>query len=304
MGIPDITLVKKFLLTLQEDICQKLEKADCTGIFFKDTWQSPGKGTGCSCILKNGTIFEQIGVNFSHVYGNSMPVFATANRPDLTGCQFEAVGISVVIHPNNPYVPSSHANIRFFMAKRSKNTRPIWWFGGGFDLTPCYGFSEDVVFWHKTAYNLCQPFGDDLYVRYKKWCDDYFYLQHRNEQRGVGGLFFDDLHVNGFNHSFQFAQAVGHSFCDAYIPILEKRKKLKWGNRERNFQLYRRGRYIEFNLVYDRGTLFGLHSGGRIESIFISMPPFARWEYDYKPQKGSPEEILYRDFLIVKDWLK
>ncbi len=303
MDTPDIFLVKEFLLSLQENICRKLEKVDCTGIFIRDAWQAPGKGAGRSCILKNGTIFEQIGVNFSHVYGDSMPIFATANRPDLAGCKFEAVGISVVIHPNNPYIPSSHANIRFFIAKKPKNTQPIWWFGGGFDLTPFYGFIEDVVFWHKSAYDLCQPFGDGLYVRYKKWCDDYFYLRHRNEQRGVGGLFFDDLCIHGFNHSFQFAKAVGQSFCDTYIPILEKRKVLAWSNRERDFQLYRRGRYIEFNLVYDRGTLFGLHSGGRIESIFISMPPLARWEYDYKPQKGSPEEALYRDFLIVKDWL-
>ncbi|VFP80114.1 oxygen-dependent coproporphyrinogen oxidase [Candidatus Erwinia haradaeae] len=298
----NIILVKKFLLSLQNNLCEKLEKIDGSGKFEKTIWKDPDKGSGRSYILKNGKIFEQIGINFSHIFGKKIPSSATVNRLDLTGSSFEVMGISVVIHPQNPYIPTSHANIRFFIALTPTKNK-IWWFGGGFDLTPFYGFIEDVIFWHQTAFNLCQPFGANVYSHYKKWCDDYFYLRHRNEQRGVGGLFFDDLNSNGFDQSFKFVKSIGQGFCDAYLPIVNKRKNFIWGDRERNFQLYRRGRYVEFNLIYDRGTLFGLHTGGRIESILISMPPLARWEYDYKLPKDSQEEKLYHDFLIVKDWL-
>ena len=230
-----------------------------------------------------------------------MPASATAHRPELAGRSFEAMGVSLVVHPHNPYVPTSHANVRFFIAEKP-GAEPVWWFGGGFDLTPFYGFEEDAIHWHRTARDLCLPFGEDVYPRYKKWCDEYFYLKHRNEQRGIGGLFFDDLNTPDFDHCFAFMQAVGKGYTDAYLPIVEQRKGMGYGERERNFQLYRRGRYVEFNLVWDRGTLFGLQTGGRTESILMSMPPLVRWEYDYQPKDGSPEAAL-SEFIKVRDWV-
>ncbi|MQB52101.1 oxygen-dependent coproporphyrinogen oxidase [Rahnella sp. RcJ3] len=301
-SIPDIQQVKTFLLKLQDHICQQLAAADGNGQFSEDQWVREEGGGGQSRVLTHGAVFEQAGVNFSHVAGATLPASATAHRPELAGRSFQAMGVSLVIHPLNPYVPTSHANVRFFIAEKPGEA-PVWWFGGGFDLTPYYGFEEDARHWHLTAQQLCQPFGDDVYPKYKKWCDDYFFIKHRNEARGIGGLFFDDLNSPDFDTSFSFMQAVGNGFTDAYLPIVEKRKALPWGERERQFQLYRRGRYVEFNLVWDRGTLFGLQTGGRTESILMSMPPLVRWEYGYQPEKGSPEAALYSDFLPVRDWL-
>ncbi len=299
---PDINAVKTFLLKLQDDICQTLELADGKGSFKEDQWQREEGGGGRTRVLTNGQVIEQGGVNFSHVYGGQLPHSATAARPELAGRSFQAMGVSLVIHPHNPYVPTSHANVRFFQAEKP-GEEPVWWFGGGFDLTPFYPFMEDVQHWHSVANKLCTPFGEDVYSKYKKWCDDYFYLKHRNETRGVGGLFFDDLNSPDFNTSFAFMQAVGNGYLDAYIPIIERRKDCPYAERERQFQLYRRGRYVEFNLVYDRGTLFGLQTGGRTESILMSMPPLARWEYCFKPQSNTPEARLTEDFLKPKDWL-
>lgn len=301
-SIPDIQQVKTFLLKLQDHICQQLAAADGNGQFSEDQWVREEGGGGQSRVLTHGAVFEQAGVNFSHVAGATLPASATAHRPELAGRSFQAMGVSLVIHPLNPYVPTSHANVRFFIAEKPGEA-PVWWFGGGFDLTPYYGFEEDARHWHLTAQQLCQPFGDDVYPKYKKWCDDYFFIKHRNEARGIGGLFFDDLNSPDFDTSFSFMQAVGNGFTDAYLPIVEKRKALQWGERERQFQLYRRGRYVEFNLVWDRGTLFGLQTGGRTESILMSMPPLVRWEYGYQPEEGSPEAALYSDFLPVRDWL-
>jgi coproporphyrinogen III oxidase len=247
-------------------------------------------------------VIEQGGVNFSHVYGDAMPASATAHRPELAGRKFEAMGVSLVIHPHNPHVPTSHANVRFFIAEK-EGEAPIWWFGGGFDLTPFYPFAEDVQHWHRVSHDLCQPFGEQVYPEFKSWCDRYFFLKHRNETRGVGGLFFDDLNRWPFADCFAFMQAVGKGYLDAYLPIVERRKAQHYGEREREFQLYRRGRYVEFNLVYDRGTLFGLQTGGRTESILMSMPPLARWEYDWQPEAGSPEALLYTDYLTPREWL-
>jgi len=247
-------------------------------------------------------VIEQGGVNFSHVYGDAMPASATAHRPELAGRKFEAMGVSLVIHPHNPYVPTSHANVRFFIAEK-EGEEPIWWFGGGFDLTPFYPFEEDVRHWHQVSHDLCQPFGADIYPEFKSWCDRYFFLKHRDETRGVGGLFFDDLNRWPFADCFAFMQAVGNGYLAAYLPIIERRKDLAYGEREREFQLYRRGRYVEFNLVFDRGTLFGLQTGGRTESILMSMPPLARWEYDWQPTAGSPEALLYSDYLKPREWL-
>ena len=300
--MPDISRVKTFLLDLQDEICRKLTAEDGGAQFTEDRWERPGGGGGRSRVLRNGAVFEQAGVNFSHVHGDQMPASATAHRPELAGCSFEAMGVSLVIHPNNPYVPTSHANVRFFIAEKP-GAEPVWWFGGGFDMTPFYGFEEDALHWHQTAFDICQPFGEDVYPRFKKWCDDYFYLKHRDEQRGIGGLFFDDIHQPGFEQSFALIQAVGRGFLDAYQPIVARRKHLPYGDRERQFQLYRRGRYVEFNLVWDRGTLFGLQTGGRTESILMSLPPMVRWEYNYHPEPDSPEAALYRDFLPVKNWL-
>ncbi|RJT15561.1 oxygen-dependent coproporphyrinogen oxidase [Rahnella inusitata] len=302
-SIPDIQQVKTFLLQLQENITQQLAAADGQGQFAEDQWVREEGGGGQSRVLTDGAVFEQAGVNFSHVSGATLPASATAHRPELAGRSFQAMGVSLVIHPLSPYVPTSHANVRFFIAEK-EGEAPVWWFGGGFDLTPYYGFEEDARHWHLTAQQLCQAFGDDVYPKYKKWCDDYFFIKHRNEARGIGGLFFDDLNTPDFSTCFDFMQAVGNGFTDAYLPIVEKRKALPWGERERQFQLYRRGRYVEFNLVWDRGTLFGLQTGGRTESILMSMPPLVRWEYGYQPEAGSPEAALYSDFLPVRDWLK
>lgn len=302
MSVPNIDQVKKFLLSLQDKLCQKLAAADGKAVFEVDPWQRAAGGGGISRVLSQGAVFEQAGVNFSHVYGEEMPGSATAHRPELAGRSFQAMGVSLVIHPLNPYVPTSHANVRFFIAEKP-GAEPVWWFGGGFDLTPFYGFKEDAIHWHRTAERLCRPFGEDTYQRYKKWCDDYFYLRHRDEQRGIGGLFFDDLNSPDFATCFRFMQAVGEGFIDGYLPIVEKRKGLPYGERERQFQLYRRGRYVEFNLLWDRGTLFGIQSGGRTESILMSMPPLVRFAYDYQPEPNSPEEALYRNFLPVQEWI-
>ncbi len=300
---PDATQVKAFLLDLQQKICEGLEQLDGEAKFVADSWEREEGGGGTSRVLAKGKVFEQAGVNFSHVTGAAMPASATAHRPELAGRSFEAMGVSLVIHPNNPYVPTTHANVRFFIAEK-EGADPVWWFGGGFDLTPYYPFEEDVVAWHQSAKALCEPFGEDVYPKYKKWCDEYFFLPHRNETRGVGGLFFDDLNEPGFENSFAFMQAVGDGFLKAYAPIVEKRKETTYGERERDFQLYRRGRYVEFNLVYDRGTLFGLQTGGRTESILMSMPPLVRWQYAYTPEAGSPEAKLYSDFLKPREWLE
>ncbi len=301
--ITDIQIqsVKKYLLSLQDNICQTLSHADDHGEFVEDSWQREEGGGGRSRVLSKGSVIEQGGVNFSHVFGDKMPKSATAARPELEGRKFQAMGVSLVIHPNNPYVPTSHANVRFFIAEKAGEPS-IWWFGGGFDLTPTYVFEEDAKHWHQVAKNLCDPFGDKVYSKYKTWCDKYFYLKHRDETRGLGGLFFDDLNQWGFDKSFEFMQAVGNGYVDAYEPIMERRKDTAFTQRERDFQLYRRGRYVEFNLVYDRGTLFGLQSGGRTESILMSMPPMARWEYNYTPPPGTPEAELYQ-YLQPVDWV-
>lgn len=300
----DRDAVLAYLKGLQTQICQQLEAYD-EQTFKIDSWQRPPtervlNGGGDSRVLQGGT-FEQAGVNFSHVKGLSMPRSATAHRPELAGRSFEAMGVSVVIHPSNPYIPTCHANVRFFIAEK-EGEAPIWWFGGGFDLTPFYPFLEDVQHWHRIAKQLCEPFGDDRYPAHKAWCDEYFYLPHRGEARGVGGLFFDDLNEDGFAQSFAYMQAVGQGFLEGYLPIVEKRLPTPYGDHERQFQLYRRGRYVEFNLVYDRGTLFGLQSGGRTESILMSMPPLVRWEYNYQVAPDSPEAQL-QEFLQPRDWL-
>ncbi|WP_317419060.1 MULTISPECIES: oxygen-dependent coproporphyrinogen oxidase [unclassified Morganella (in: enterobacteria)] len=301
MNIPDSDSVKDFFLQLQDSLCGQLAASDGSAAFTEDKWQRESGGGGRSRVLKSGALFEQAGVNFSHVSGDNLPPSATAHRPELAGCHYQAMGVSLVLHPHNPYVPAAHANVRFFIAEKA-GCEPVWWFGGGFDLTPFYPFSEDAVHWHTVARDICRPLGEDAWPRYKKWCDDYFYLKHRNEARGIGGLFFDDLNKPGFEECFAFTQAVGNGFTRAYLPIAEKRRSIPYGERERQFQLYRRGRYVEFNLVWDRGTLFGLQSGGRTESILMSMPPLVRWEYDYQPQAGSPEAAL-DDFLIPRDWV-
>lgn len=297
-----LNAVQQFLQQLQDNICKVLEQADGGAHFVEDAWQRPEGGGGKSRVLTGGKVFEQAGVNYSHVFGANMPASATAHRPELAGRSFNACGVSLVIHPNNPYLPTTHANVRFFIAEKDGEA-PVWWFGGGFDLTPFYPFEEDVVHWHKTAKAAVDPFGEQYYPDYKKWCDDYFYLKHRNETRGVGGLFFDDLNAPGFEQSFGLMRAVGEAFVPAYLPIVEKRKATSFGDKERQFQLYRRGRYVEFNLVYDRGTLFGLQSGGRTESILMSLPPLVRWQYGFVPEVGSPEALLYERYLKPQDWL-
>ena len=294
--------VKAYLLDLQDRICTALQAEDGGAEFFEDAWQRPAGGGGRTRVMENGALIEKGGVNFSHVFGDSLPPSASAHRPELAGRGFEALGVSLVIHPHNPHVPTSHANVRFFIAEK-EGEEAVWWFGGGFDLTPYYPFEEDVIHWHQTAKQAVDPFGANYYPDYKKWCDDYFYLKHRGETRGVGGLFFDDLNAPGFEQSFALMRAVGEAFTQAYLPIVAKRKNLPYGERERQFQLYRRGRYVEFNLVYDRGTLFGLQSGGRTESILMSMPPLVRWQYGYQPEPGSPEALLYERYLKPQDWL-
>ncbi|HGF7194748.1 oxygen-dependent coproporphyrinogen oxidase [Vibrio cholerae] len=303
-SIVDKQAVKHFLLQLQDKICQQLEATDGQAQFIEDAWQrEPGEklgGGGRTRVMREGAVFEQGGVNFSHVFGEQMPASATAHRPELAGRRFEAMGVSLVMHPKNPYVPTSHANVRFFIAEK-EGEDPIWWFGGGFDLTPFYPFVEDGQHWHQTAKQLCAPFGAEIYNEHKAWCDRYFYLPHRNETRGIGGLFFDDLNEWPFEQCFAYMQAVGEGYTQAYVPIVEKRKNTPFTERERQFQLYRRGRYVEFNLVLDRGTLFGLQTGGRTESILMSMPPLARWEYAYQPQAGTPEAKL-SEFLVPREW--
>ncbi len=299
---PSIEKVKAYLLDLQDQICASLEQEDGEARFIEDAWDREEGGGGRTRVLTNGKVFEQAGVNFSHVYGNKLPPSATAQRPELAGRDFQAVGVSLVIHPHNPYVPTSHANVRFFIAEKPGED-PVWWFGGGFDLTPYYPFEEDVIHWHQTSKAACDPFGEDVYPKYKKWCDEYFFLKHRNETRGVGGLFFDDLNDWGFEKSFEFMQSVGDHFIKAYQPIINKRKGTPFDERERDFQLYRRGRYVEFNLVFDRGTLFGLQSGGRTESILMSLPPLVKWRYDWQPEDGSPEADLYENYLKPREWL-
>ncbi|MCC5825991.1 oxygen-dependent coproporphyrinogen oxidase [Alkalimonas sp.] len=294
--------VQGFLQQLQDSICQALQQADGKAQFVEDAWQRAEGGGGRSRVLTKGAVFEQAGVNYSHVYGAQMPASATAHRPELAGRSFHACGVSLVIHPNNPYLPTTHANVRFFIAEKP-GAAPVWWFGGGFDLTPFYPFEEDVVHWHQIAKAAVDPFGAEYYPRYKTWCDDYFYLKHRGETRGVGGLFFDDLNAPGFGQSFALMRSVGEAFLPAYLPLVERRKDTPYGERERQFQLYRRGRYVEFNLVFDRGTLFGLQSGGRTESILMSMPPLVRWQYGYQPEPGSPEDLLYERYLQPQDWL-
>lgn len=303
-SIVDKQAVKHFLLQLQDKICQQLEATDGQAQFIEDAWQrEPGEklgGGGRTRVMREGAVFEQGGVNFSHVFGEQMPASAMAHRPELAGRRFEAMGVSLVMHPKNPYVPTSHANVRFFIAEK-EGEAPIWWFGGGFDLTPFYPFVEDGQHWHQTAKNICAPFGSEIYNEHKAWCDRYFYLPHRNETRGIGGLFFDDLNEWSFEQCFAYMQAVGEGYTQAYVPIVEKRKNTPFTERERQFQLYRRGRYVEFNLVLDRGTLFGLQTGGRTESILMSMPPLARWEYAYQPQAGTPEAKL-SEFLVPREW--
>ena len=294
--------VKEYLASLQNRIVARLEHADGKQTFVEDAWDREAGGGGRSMVMKNGGVFEQAGVNLSHVFGRELPPSATKSRPDLAGQGFQAVGVSLVLHPHNPYIPTTHANFRFFIAGDDTG-KPIWWFGGGYDLTPYYPFIEDVVGWHETARDACAPLGDGTYDRYKKWCDEYFFLPHRNETRGVGGLFFDDLNVPDFDTCFEFLQSVGDSFTKAYLPIVERRRKHPFGERQREFQLYRRGRYVEFNLIYDRGTVFGLQSGGRTESILMSLPPRVRWEYNWTPSADSAEAQLYRDFLKPRDWL-
>lgn len=298
----DIDAVKTYLLGLQDTICAALAEEDGGQGFLEDSWERPGGGGGRSRVLEEGPVFEKAGINFSHVFGEGLPASATAHRPELAGRSFQALGVSLVIHPRNPYAPTSHANVRFFIAEKPGEA-PVWWFGGGFDMTPYYGFEEDCVHWHQTAKAACDPFGADVYARYKKWCDEYFYLKHRDEPRGIGGLFYDDLNEWGFAQSFAFMRSVGDHYLQAYRPIVARRKDQVYGERERDFQLYRRGRYVEFNLVYDRGTIFGLQTGGRTESILMSLPPYVKWRYNWQPQPGSPEAELYELYLKPREWL-
>ncbi|MDX1516804.1 MAG: oxygen-dependent coproporphyrinogen oxidase [Woeseiaceae bacterium] len=296
-----IDAVRDYLVSLQNRIVAELENADGKAGFIEDAWDRDAGGGGRSKVLKDGRVFEQAGVNFSHVFGTELPPSATRSRPDLAGKGFQALGVSLVLHPHNPYVPTTHANFRFFSAGDDAGS-PVWWFGGGYDLTPYYPFADDVADWHRTARAACETLGGDTYDRYKRWCDEYFFLPHRNETRGVGGLFFDDLNEPDFDTCFAFVQSVGDSFTRAYLPIVRRRHRHPYGERQREFQLYRRGRYVEFNLIYDRGTLFGLQSGGRAESILMSLPPRVRWEYDWRPEPGSAEARLY-DYLKPRDWL-
>jgi coproporphyrinogen III oxidase len=294
--------VKTYLLQLQDTICEALAGEDGAAVFLTDEWSREEGGGGRSRVMSDGTVFEKAGVNFSHVYGANLPPSASAGRPELAGRSFEAMGLSLVVHPRNPYVPTSHANVRVFVAHKP-GEEPIWWFGGGYDLTPYYGDTEDCIAWHREAAAACAPFGEDVYPRFKRWCDEYFYLKHRAEPRGIGGLFFDDLNEWDFDTCFAFMRSVGDSYVRAYQPIVAANKQKPYGEREREFQLYRRGRYVEFNLVFDRGTLFGLQSGGRTESILMSLPPLVRWEYDYQAQAGSPEAELTDYYLQDRDWL-
>lgn len=297
----EISAVKHYLLQLQDDLSHKVSQEEGGQDLQEDRWQhSSGSGGGRTRVLSNGQIFEQAGIGFSEISGNSLPTAATQKRPDLAGCAFKAMGVSLVFHPRNPYVPTTHANLRFFWVRTQE--KALWWFGGGYDLTPYYPFVEDCVHWHLTAKNTCDPFGQAIYPQFKKQCDDYFYLPHRQEARGIGGIFFDDLNQWGFSRTFSFIKQIGASFWLGYQPILDRRKAFEYGQRERNFQAYRRGRYVEFNLIYDRGTLFGLQSGGRTESILMSLPPMASWKYNWMPEPGTKEALLYTDFLPPRNW--
>jgi len=297
----DASAVKSYLNELQDCITAAVEKIDSVQ-FRRDSWARPEGGGGESRVLSDGAVFERAGVSVSHVFGEKMPPSASNQRPEIAGAPFEAMGLSLVFHPRNPHVPTTHCNVRFLVARPASGPE-VWWFGGGFDLTPYYPCDEDVLHWHRCARDACQPFGTDVYEKYKAWCDRYFFLPHRNETRGVGGLFFDDLNAGGFSRCFAFQRSVGEHFLPAFLPILERRKDQPYGDQERQFQLYRRGRYVEFNLVYDRGTLFGLQSRGRTESILMSLPPIVRWEYDWHPAPGSPEARLYENFLHPRDYL-
>ena len=298
----DKQAVKDYLLDLQDRICSGLQAEDGQASFQEDSWIREEGGGGRSRVITEGEVFEKGGVNFSHVYGTRLPPSATAARPELAGRSFEAMGVSLVMHPENPYIPTSHANVRFFIAEKP-GEEPVWWFGGGYDLTPYYGNREDCKHWHQTAKAACDSFGEEIYPDFKQWCDDYFFLKHRNEPRGIGGLFFDDYNEPGFEQSFGLMRSVGDSYLEAYLPIIQRHKAIPWGEREREFQLYRRGRYVEFNLVYDRGTLFGLQTGGRTESILMSLPPLVRWEYDWQPEPGSAEAELYDLYLKPQPWV-
>lgn len=296
-----IPAIKRYLFDLQNCICHFIEQEDGKARFIEDKWEHTEGGGGLTRIMADGAVIEKSGVNFSHVHGKALPQAATAKRPEFANSSFQALGVSSVTHPFNPYVPTSHMNVRFVLVEKADGS-VHWWFGGGFDLTPYYGFDEDCQHWHSIAKTACEPFGLEVYPRFKKWCDDYFYLKHRHEQRGIGGLFYDDLNEWGFERSFAFMQSVGNSFIKAYQPIVARRKQQVFGEREKSFQQYRRGRYVEYNLLYDRGTLFGLQSNGRTESILMSLPPVVTWKYHWQPEPGSPEETLYKRFLVPQDW--
>ena len=301
--LQDLPRAHRYFTGLQSSIVGRLEALD--GVAFgRDEWQRIEGGSGTSCILEEGRVFERGGVNFSHVKGERLPPSASVARPQLAGRSFEVMGVSSVLHPRNPHVPTVHMNLRLFAAlPREPESQPVWWFGGGMDLTPYYGFEEDATHFHRTCRASLAPFGDDYHPRFKAWCDEYFFLKHRGEPRGIGGIFFDDLNERGFEHCFALTRSVGDHFLAAYEPILQRRKDLPYTERERDFQAYRRGRYVEFNLVYDRGTLFGLQSNGRTEAILMSLPPIVRWRYDWRPEPGSAEEKLYAEFLTARDWL-
>lgn len=302
----EILSIKEYLIGLQQKLCSAVEEYEPTARFRQDHWERAAGGGGLTCVLQEGALFESAGINFSHVTGQAMPVSASSHRPELAGRSFEALGVSLVFHPRNPYVPTTHMNVRLFKASQD-GASPVWWFGGGFDLTPYYPFEEDVVAWHRIAKAACDPFGREIYPHYKAWADRYFYLPHRQETRGVGGIFFDDLNTStwgwDFAKCFSFMRSVGDHFWQAYEPIIQKRGERVFGEHERAFQRYRRGRYAEFNLVYDRGTLFGLQSGGRTESILMSLPPQAAWQYEWAPEKGTPESVLYERYLMPQNWL-
>ena len=298
-----IEQVEKYLLNLQNDICEEFGGLDTKSSFDKDVWErEDGRGSGITRVITNGSLFEKGGVNFSIISGDKMPKSATELRPELAGRKFTALGISLVLHPENPFIPTTHANVRFFIAENEEE-EPLWWFGGGFDLTPYYGFEEDAIHWHKIASKACEPFGEKVYEKYKKWCDNYFYLSHRDEQRGIGGLFFDDLNEGGFDSCFEFMKSIGNHFVEAYKPIVLKRQETPYNEKQKDFQLYRRGRYVEFNLVQDRGTLFGLQSGGRTESILMSLPPKVKWIYQFNISPNSEEEKLTNYYLKPRDWI-
>jgi coproporphyrinogen III oxidase len=299
---PNISSIEQWLTSFQDSVCDSLEGRDGSAKFIEDKWERTGFGFGRTKIMSQGAVFEQAGVNFSSVKGEALPPAATAKRPELVGRSFRAMGVSIVVHPNNPYVPTTHANLRFIRADKD-GEEPVWWFGGGFDLTPYYGFEEDAIFWHTAARDACSKYGEDIYPKFKQWCDDYFYIKHRNEQRGIGGIFFDDLNQWSFDTCFEFVRGVGIGFLKGYLPIVDLRRNTQYSDNEREFQLYRRGRYVEFNLVYDRGTLFGLQSGGRTESILMSLPPLVRWSYSRVPEPGSEEARLLDYFLKPKDWI-